>query len=455
MKTHQLQQTILGTLMIDHRAFFRIEGTLNPHMFDGDNRKIAEAIWQLQQEARPYDEHSLNAVLPKIDITYLQTLADKFTNDLETVAMALRQKYLELEHEKLWQQGSMEIRTGEKDIISIATEVTGQSQLLIEQGTGTTSGIQDVLREVYDQYSQPAPSVLPGVPTGIAHFDGLTGGWQAGEFIVLGGRPGMGKTTLMLYHALTALQNDKSVVVFSLEMNTKQLTERIACYLAGVDYEKRHQATPAQRKSVADATHQIAQMDIQIFDTKSLKTTKVEDICIKMRAIHQRTGADLFCLDYLGLMDTHKKIGDRSTTEKVGIISNTIANTAKQLQVPILCLAQLSRAVEVRGGMRRPQLSDLKHSGDIEQDADTVIFPFRPEYYDIHETEDGQSTKGFMEWNLAKYRDAGYLTQKKFGLVKSPNGQLIDVDIKSSNESLEYSAPITAMKNINNDDIPF
>ena len=265
--------------------------------------------------------------------------------------------------------------------------------------------ISDVLRNVLENLHQLAedPKAGHGTPTGFSGVDRLLVGMGDSDLIILGARPGMGKTSFALNIATNvAISQKKAVCVFSLEMSAEQLVSRLLSSEAMVDsYALRSgQLSKDDWDKLADAAMRLSQTDLYIDDTSGLTVTAMK---AKLRRVEN---LGFVVIDYLGLMESEQHYDNRAL--EVGVISRGLKLMAKEMRIPILCCAQLSRGTEGRTD-KRPQLSDLRESGSIEQDADTVIFLYRSEYYD---TEAGNEDGNIAEVIIAKNRHGSQGTVK-------------------------------------------
>lgn len=246
---------------------------------------------------------------------------------------------------------------------------------------------------------------ITGVPSGFKELDALTGGWQKTELIIIAARPGMGKTAFVVSAMRNAaVDHQKPVAIFSLEMSSTQLMLRMISAEAELDSEKLRKGT-LQQHEWEQLHHRITRLsssNIFIDDTPALSILELRAKCRRLKAQHD---IQMVIIDYLQLMTGDAGSGvSNSREQEIATISRSLKNLAKELEVPVIALSQLSRAVETRGGNKRPQLSDLRESGSIEQDADMVMFLYRPEYYKIMEDENGNSTEGVGEVIIAKNR---------------------------------------------------
>ncbi|WP_375416788.1 replicative DNA helicase [uncultured Hymenobacter sp.] len=248
---------------------------------------------------------------------------------------------------------------------------------------------------------------LTGIPTGLTQLDGLTGGWQPGDLIILAARPAMGKTAALLHFARTAaLDHGHHTAVFSLEMPTLQLMQRlVASEVPGYsNSDLRRGNLPGGLPQVAHVREQAQRLQthghaLHLDDTPGLSIQQLRAKCARLHAQHPLS---LVLVDYIQLMRGDQK-GNRE--QEVGSISRSLKELAKELNAPVIALSQLSRDVEKRGGEKRPLLSDLRESGSLEQDADCIAFLWRGEYYHIAEYEDGTPTADTILFDIAKHRN--------------------------------------------------
>jgi replicative DNA helicase len=248
---------------------------------------------------------------------------------------------------------------------------------------------------------------LTGVPSGFTNLDRVTSGWQPTELIILAARPAMGKTAFVV-SALrnAAVDHGKPVAIFSLEMSSVQLVNRLISAEAEIDSEKIRKGTlaPHEWTQLHHKIQRLTEAPIFIDDTPALSILELRAKCRRLKAQHD---IQMVVIDYLQLMSGDTSGGGRpggNREQEIASISRALKNLAKELNVPVIALSQLSRAVETRGGDKKPQLSDLRESGSIEQDADMVCFLYRPEYYNITADENGNSTAGVGEVIIAKNR---------------------------------------------------
>lgn len=269
--------------------------------------------------------------------------------------------------------------------------------------------IGDVLKDTlsYLEDIRGKAAGITGVPTGL-DIDKLTAGWQNGDMIVIAARPSMGKTAFVLTTARNAaLHQDPKlqtkVALFSLEMSDQSLVQRLLTMEGRINAQSARSGRlkDEEFKRLIDAAGRLFTADIFVDDTPGLSIMELRTKCRRLKSEHD---IGLVVVDYLQLMTAKgKDFGTRE--QEIATISRGLKALAKELNVPVIALSQLSRAVEQRGGDKRPQLSDLRESGSIEQDADVVCFLYRPEYYGIKTTPEGQSTAGLAEIIVGKQRN--------------------------------------------------
>ena len=250
---------------------------------------------------------------------------------------------------------------------------------------------------------------LSGISTGFEKLDLLTSGWQPSDLVIIAARPGMGKTALTLSMARNiAVLKEIPVAFFSLEMSSVQLITRLISAETGLSSEKLRtgKLAPHEWEQLNVKVGDLERAPLFIDDTPSLS---IFDLRAKARRLASQHGIKLIFIDYLQLMTaaTNNKSGNRE--QEISMISRNLKALAKELDIPVIALSQLSRAVETRGGTKRPLLSDLRESGAIEQDADIVSFIYRPEYYGITEWDDEERSpsEGQAEFIVAKHRNGG------------------------------------------------
>tara|TARA_R110002074_G_scaffold237724_4_gene409659 strand:+ start:78 stop:1160 length:1083 start_codon:yes stop_codon:yes gene_type:complete len=315
---------------------------------------------------------------------------------------------------------------------------------------------QDLVKEAISKIEEISKQEgLSGIPSGFTKVDRVTAGWQPSDLIILAARPGMGKTAFVLSMARNmAIDHNRPVAVFSLEMASVQLITRLISGETGLSSEKLRKGTldDHEWQQLLTKVKALEKAPLYIDDTPAIS---IFDLRAKCRRLVAQSNIQLIIIDYLQLMTAGgKSNGNRE--QEISTISRSLKSIAKELKVPVIALSQLSRAVETRGGNKRPLLSDLRESGAIEQDADIVSFIYRPEYYDITEWEDGSPSEGQAEFIIAKHRNGGLENIKlrfqgsmaKFSdLEESTDFEPIVLESKMNNDSF--------LEDDNFDDRPF
>lgn len=415
----EFEEAVLGALMIDDNAVSTILDFLQPKMFyKEEHAKIFEAIRKLFTLAQPIDLLTVSSQLRKeklLDLVggpaYLAQLTNNITSaaNIEYHARVIMEKFVvrELIH------NCNDIITNSydesKDVLDLLDMAETKIFNIIESNFKRDSKeLHNVVKstlEALDQMRQNADSVQ-GVPSGIRAIDEKTGGWQKSDLIIMAGRPGMGKTSFVLSVARNAaIDHNKPVAFFSLEMSASQLVQRMFSMESGIDAGHIAKGTLSDQEwtKLMDSIGKLESTNLIIDDTPALS---VFDLRAKCRRLKHKYDIQMVIIDYLQLMqgggDSGGKTGNRE--QEISYISRSLKALAKELDIPVIALAQLSRAVETRGGNKRPMLSDLRESGSIEQDADMVLFIYRPEYYKMDTFDDGTPSAGQAEIMFEKNR---------------------------------------------------
>jgi replicative DNA helicase len=268
--------------------------------------------------------------------------------------------------------------------------------------------MSDILKKAVEELEkkQLQKSGLTGIPSGFTDLDRLTSGWQRQELIIIAARPGMGKTAFVVSACRNAAVDfGHSVALFSLEMSAVQLVNRIISAEAEIEAEKirKGKLEPHEWQQLHTKINKLFEANMFIDDTPALSILELRAKCRRLKA---QKGIDLIVIDYLQLMtgDSSGKGASGNREQEIAQISRALKQLAKELDVPVIALSQLNRSTETRGGNKKPQLSDLRESGAIEQDADQVMFIYRPEYYGITADDQGNSITGMGEIIMAKNR---------------------------------------------------
>jgi replicative DNA helicase len=412
-----VEEAVLGAILMDSKALNDVIDALRPEAFyDPRHQYILEAVMKLFNESKPIDLLTVTEKVREmghLDAVggpfYISQLTNKVasTANAEVHARIITQKYILREL----------IRISSETIKDAYDETTDVFDLLDKTESSLYSVSEGNLRRSYDEMSslmkeaiQQIEDVMKmeegvsGVPSGFRDLDKITSGWQRSDMIVIAARPGMGKTAFVLSMARNiAVDSQRPVALFSLEMSSVQLVQRLIASETEISSDKLRKGTLRDDEfaQLHARIGKLAKAPIFIDDTPALS---VFELRAKCRRLKQQHNIEIIIIDYLQLMTAG---GDNkgNREQEISTISRSIKSIAKELSVPVIALSQLSRAVETRGGDKKPQLSDLRESGAIEQDADLVSFIYRPEYYGITEYEDGQPTNGIGEFIVAKHRN--------------------------------------------------
>jgi len=410
----EAERSILGAILLDNHAYNDAAEHLKPEDFSLDaHRRIYSRMMDLSESSQPIDLITLVHELDRKrdlqavgDVGYVSSLLDGVP-DRPSI-----EHYVKIVRDKAILRGLIHVSNSAiakaSEQADSADEILSEAEAAIFQlseqriGKGFL-GIKDVVRNTIgsvDALLQRGQRVT-GLETHYSLLDEMTSGLQKSDLVILAARPSMGKTSFAMNIAENAAIDDQKVVgIFSLEMSGEALLQRLLCSRAIVDAHKMRTGSlwRDDMQKVVRAMEELAQAPIFIDDTPGIS---ISEMRAKARRLKQSQGRlDLLVVDYLQLMSGSAKRYENRTQE-VSAISRGLKGIAKELQVPVVALSQLSRAPESRGGDHRPQLSDLRESGSIEQDADVVMFIFREEIY----KQDDPELRGRAEIIIAKQRN--------------------------------------------------
>lgn len=406
-----LEEAILGAVLIDKNGLYEAMELITSAVFYKDAHKyIFEAVEELFNKNLPVDLLTVSSQLKKIGKLelaggdfYLIQLTQKISSSahIEYHCRIVQQKYVQRQAIKVSSSIIEKSYNENADIFELLEEAYkeygGISDLIT---VGKIQSFRDSVRE----YLNTSKKNTQGVLSSLSKLNKKFNGYQNSDLIILAARPGMGKTGLVLNEILECGIRGVPVAFFSLEMSTKQIIGRLLSIISGIDIVKinTYNLTPSETLYLKKCSDLLEAMPIYIDDTGGLSPIELKIKCNKLK---REKGIKMIVVDYLQLMKIkNKKVNNREN--EVSEISQSLKNIAKDLDVPLIALSQLSRSVEQRGSSKRPLLSDLRDSGSIEQDADIVMFIYRPEYYKIDEWDDDERspTKDQAEIDVAKYR---------------------------------------------------
>lgn len=422
----ELEEAVLGGMMLERDKIFQVIDILSKdHFYDPKNQIIFETIYELFQAGNiAIDLLTVSNSLKNKNLLeiaggylYLAQLTNKVTSaaNIEFHARILTQKFIQRQLIRVGGQIQYNAYEDGRDAFELLDE--SESELYQVKNLGLKRNFQEISTLIKNSLTDIEARMnsenngITGVASGFSDIDRINGGWQPSDLVILAARPAMGKTAFALSLVRNAaVDHGKSVMVFSLEMADIQLVNRLISAEAMVPGEKikKSNLDPEEWKRLHSQTTILSNSKIFIDDTPQLS---IFDLNAKCRRVHSQSGLDMVVVDYLQLLrGDAKSQGNRE--QEIALISRSLKGLAKDLNIPIIALAQLSREVEKRAN-KRPQLSDLRESGSIEQDADMVMFLYRNEYYEKmgmdgdnqgeHDSLDSE-IKGLTEVIIAKNR---------------------------------------------------
>ena len=435
----ELEQAVLGALMLERDSVIAVQEYITADAFYTEEHKlIYKAIEDLSRELKPVDLYTVTerlkvrGELKRVGgAAYLAQLTQKVASaaNVEFHAKIIAQKYVQ--RELIRSATEIQRRSYNEDVD--VTDLIGYAeQEIFKVAEGhvkrSVQSSADVLAKALAQIEEASKTAgeYSGVHSGYADIDRVTLGWQPSDLIIIAARPSLGKTAFVLTMARNmAVEFQAPVAFFSLEMSSVQLMNRLIVaetQLSSSDLRTGRLSTD-DWKHLESSTRCLGQAPLFIDDTPALSVFEFRS---KARRLKIHNNIQIIIIDYLQLMTagTAETRGNRE--QEVALISRTLKAIAKELNVPIIALSQLSRNVESRGGSKRPQLSDLRESGAIEQDADIVAFIHRPEYYGLTTDERGLPTAGLAEIIIAKHRN-GAVTDVPLRFIKD-QAKFADLD---------------------------
>jgi len=417
-----LEEAVLGAMMIDKKGVDDVIDILHSETFYKQaHQYIFDAMFTLFNESEPIDLLTVSNQLRKDSKLesvggdfYLVNLTQKVSSSahIEFHARIILQKYIQRRLISISSEIIDEAYDETTDVFdlldSAETKLFDVTQGNLKKSSEAAEGlVSQALKKIEEIAGKEGMS---GVPSGFTKLDALTSGWQPSDLVIIAARPGMGKTAFVMSMAKNmSIDFDIPVAIFSLEMSSVQLITRMISSETGISSGKLRKGDlqPHEWEQLNIKVKNLSKAPIFIDDTPSLS---IFDLRAKARRLASQHNVKIIVIDYLQLMTagtSSKGVGNRE--QEISMISRNLKALAKELNIPVIALSQLSRAVETRGGSKRPLLSDLRESGAIEQDADIVSFIYRPEYYGQTEWDDEERTpcEGQGEFIVAKHRNGG------------------------------------------------
>ncbi len=413
-----LEESVLGALMLEKDALTNVIDILKPENFYKDaNKEIYQSIIDLFNESEPIDLLTVTSQLKKngkleyvggsFYVTQLTTRVNSASN-IEYHARIILEQSIKRQLIEVSGEVQKEAYEDTTDVFDLLDN-TEQSLFDISEShiRKNYSQVKGLMKEAIDelQAKKTRKDGITGVPSGFIDLDNITSGWQPSDLVIIAGRPSMGKTAFVLSMMRNAsIDHEMPIALFSLEMSSLQIVNRLISSEAELDSDKikKGNLKDYEWQQLLHKTDQLNNAKIFIDDTPALS---ILELRAKSRRLKSQHDIQCIIVDYLQLMSGEYGKSSGNREQEIASISRSLKAIAKELNVPVLALSQLSRAVETRGGDKRPVLSDLRESGSIEQDADMVLFIYRADRYDITEDEDGNLTAGVAELLLRKNRN--------------------------------------------------
>ena len=413
-----LEESVLGALMLEKEALTNIIDILKPENFYKDaHKEIYQSIIDLFNDSQPIDLLTVTNQLKKngtLDIVGGSYYVTKLTTRVNSASNIEFHSRIILEQSikrELINISSKVQKDAYEDTIDVFDLLDQTEQSLFDVSEShirkNYKKVQNLMKEAIDELEtkKEKKDGITGVPSGFIDLDTITSGWQPSDLVIIAGRPSMGKTAFVLSLIRNAsIDHNLSMGIFSLEMSSLQLVNRLISSEAELDSDKIRKGNlkDYEWQQLLHKTDLLQKAPIFIDDTPALSILELRAKARRLKSQH-----DIQCIivDYLQLMSSEYGRTSGNREQEIASISRSLKAVAKELNIPVIALSQLSRAVETRGGDKRPVLSDLRESGSIEQDADMVMFIYRAEKYDITEDEDGESTIGVAELLLRKNRN--------------------------------------------------
>lgn len=419
----ELEQSVIGTLIMEPDRLTEVVGILSPESFcDGRNSFIYQILIEMFDQNTPVDLYNVGKRCDgsslfggRTGTLYASECTCKVGSGVNLLfqAQIIQQRYIA----RLLLYAGSKISTLAGDDTKDVADVLDESNKLIDKinalscGSSAGQSLRDSLTESLKLAEQRQAAYLEGlptgIPTGISDLNRLTGGWRGSQLIILAARPAMGKTALMLHFAKSAALNGTPVCIFSLEMSHVSLSDRLLLSECEVEVNRFRggDLSGEDWRQLNEASAQLEKLPIHVDDNAVVSMRYIKTRC---HILKKQGKCGLIMIDYLQLADTSTKERNRNREQEIAQASRQAKIIAKELDVPVVLLSQLSRECEKRAD-KQPQLSDLRESGAIEQDADVVGFIFRPAYYGLDRIETLKygniSTSGLGIINIAKQRD--------------------------------------------------
>lgn len=409
------EMAVLGALLLEKEALPKVIDILRAEVFYKDaHQQIYDGILALFRDSQPVDLLTVSQYLKqqgKLDMVggnaYLAELTSRVASaaHIEYHARIVVQKFILRELIRISGEILIDAYDERLDVFQLLDKAEQQlfslSETNLRRNYETMPNLTLQMIQRLEELKAKG-NAITGLTSGYKSLDRMTAGWQKSDLIIIAARPAMGKTAFTLNIARNAaLQANAPVALFTLEMSAIQLAQRMLFAEAEINLSKARTGDLSIQEwnQLNSRISEISKAPIFIDDTPALS---IMDCRAKCRRLKAEKGIQLIIIDYLQLMRGDNRVGNRE--QEIAMISRSLKELAKELDVPVIALSQLSRAVETRGSDKKPMLSDLRESGSIEQDADMVMFLYRPEYYGFQTLEDGTPTEGICQVIIGKQR---------------------------------------------------
>jgi replicative DNA helicase len=474
----ELEEAVLGAVMIEQNAINEVTDILKDESFYVDaHQRIWRAIRMLFQSQAPIDLLTVTEQLKKngeLDAVggpfYIAQLTNKVGSaaNVEYHARLIAEKHIQRQLISTSSEIIRDAYEDSTDVFDLLDKAEKNLFSIAENSLKRNSEdigalIMGELKEI-DIRMNNTEDHLNGVASGFVDLDRTTGGWQKSDLIIVAARPAMGKTAFTLALARNAaVDHKKPVAIFSLEMSSVQLVQRLISMETHIPSDKIRKGNLEQYEYqiLTSKIDNLKSASIFIDDTPAINVFELRSKC---RRLKQQHDIQLVVIDYLQLMSgTVDGKGGGNREQEISQISRSLKGLAKELQIPVIALSQLSRAVETRGGDKKPILSDLRESGAIEQDADIVVFLYRGEYYGLEQDAEGNPTKDIAEVIIAKHRNGPVKTVRTRFINKFAKFENLDEigagdhysEIHSSGEKQKFKHISSKMNEDEGDDASF
>ena len=443
-----VEEAVLGALLLEINALTAVIDILKPEIFYKDaHQVIFAAIQRLFSRNQPVDILTVTNELKKsgeLELIggayYVSQLTSRIASaaNIEYHSRIIHQKYIQRELIRISSEISKEAYEDSTDVLDMLDKAESNLFTLGDRNfrreyKGMADLVSQAIKEI--EKAKNHTGGVSGVPSGFSALDRLTSGWQKSDFIVIAARPGMGKTAFVLSMARNiAVDFKRPLAIFSLEMSAIQLVTRLISSETMLKAEKLKKGTLESHEweQLNAMIKELVDAPIFIDDSAGLSLFELRAKCRRLKAQHK---IEMVIIDYIQLMSAGDTKGNRE--QEISTISRSLKSLAKELDIPVIALSQLNRSVETRAGTKRPILSDLRESGAIEQDADLVMFIYRPEYYKLDVYENGDPTAGMADIIVAKHRN-GPLDEVRLRFIES-YAKFADLDYMGGYEGMSPS----------------